>query len=535
MFNERSVLFNMSDKLNSNYILELKLKTNKNQEAILNKRFLIAENMQNKVIKYAINQINELRKNKLYKKFLKLYLDEKDPNLKKYYSDELTKIRKEFKLTKTDLEKYIKVQQHLYKSHIDSTTAQKLADNVWRGVQKVLFSNGKKLHFKKRFSLISLEGKSNKTGIMFKLDTKMLIWNNLQIPVKIRKNDLYVKEALLNPNMKKRIRYCRIIRKPFKHGFKYFLQIVLGGTPPIKKVAIKNKEGEITKIVKRNFIGKGRVGLDIGTSTIAITSKTKVVLEELAKNVKKYDIEIAKLSQSLERKRKQANPDNYNIDGTIKKGSKKWIKTKGYIKTLLCLKDMYRQKSTYIKLEHSKLANFILSLGTDIYVETMDFKALAKRAKKQRERSEKLSIINDKHGNKKSVYKYKKKKRFGKSITNKAPSSLISIIDRKLSYIGKNIEKINTCTFKASKYNHVTNKYEKPTLSDRWKNINGNEIQRDLYSAFLLMNSNKSKTKSNRKECISNFDNFLKLHNEEIERLKTLKSKGIKHPKSFGL
>lgn len=165
----------------------------------------------------------------------------------------------------------------------------------------------------------------------------------------------------------------------------------------------------------------------------------------------------------------------------------------------------------------------------------MDFKALAKRAKKQRERSEKLSIINDKHGNKKSVYKYKKKKRFGKSITNKAPSSLISIIDRKLSYIGKNIEKINTCTFKASKYNHVTNKYEKPTLSDRWKNINGNEIQRDLYSAFLLMNSNKSKTKSNRKECISNFDNFLKLHNEEIERLKTLKSKGIKHPKSFGL
>lgn len=31
MFNERSVLFNMSDKLNANYILELKLKTNKNQ------------------------------------------------------------------------------------------------------------------------------------------------------------------------------------------------------------------------------------------------------------------------------------------------------------------------------------------------------------------------------------------------------------------------------------------------------------------------------------------------------------------------
>ena len=28
-------LFNMSDKLNSNYILELKLKTNKNQEAFI--------------------------------------------------------------------------------------------------------------------------------------------------------------------------------------------------------------------------------------------------------------------------------------------------------------------------------------------------------------------------------------------------------------------------------------------------------------------------------------------------------------------
>ena len=51
------------------------------------------------------------------------------------------------------------------------------------------------------------------------------------------------------------------------------------------------------------------------------------------------------------------------------------------MKTLFKLKNLYRLKSNYIKLEHNKLAKEILSLGNEIYVETMNYKALQKKAK----------------------------------------------------------------------------------------------------------------------------------------------------------
>ena len=50
----------------------------------------------------------------------------------------------------------------------------------------------------------------------------------------------------------------------------------------------------------------------------------------------------------------------------------------------------------------------------------MNFKALAKRAKKT-EKSKKTG-------------RFKRKKRFGKSILNKAPSKVLTILDRKLLY-----------------------------------------------------------------------------------------------------
>ncbi|EGN65977.1 hypothetical protein HMPREF0401_01990 [Fusobacterium animalis 11_3_2] len=101
----------------------------------------------------------------------------------------------------------------------------------------------------------------------------------------------------------------------------------------------------------------------------------------------------------------------------------------------------------------------------------MSFKGLQRRSKKT-EMSEKTG-------------KFKKKKRFGKSLSNRAPALLIEIINRKLEYIGKNIIKIDTFKVKASQLNHSTNEYEKKSLSKRWVEISGNKIQRDLYSAFF--------------------------------------------------
>jgi hypothetical protein len=237
----------------------------------------------------------------------------------------------------------------------------------------------------------------------------------------------------------------------------------------------------------------------------------------------------------MDKSRKLMNPQNFDEDGNIKKNTKKfkkkWNLSHTYRLDRNKLRTLYRKKSAYIKQSHEMLANRILALGNRVFVEDMNFKALQKKAKKT-ERSEKLSTIIDKNGNEKQVHKYKKKKRFGKSINNKAPAMAISIIDRKLHYRHSEIHKVNTRTFKASQYNHITNEYNPKGLTVRGQVILPKTwIQRDLYSSFLLMNSNDDLQTTNRDKCFNTFDSFLTLHNKCVEQIK----RTVKHrPKSFG-
>ena len=121
------------------------------------------------------------------------------------------------------------------------------------------------------------------------------------------------------------------------------------------------------------------------------------------------------------------------------------------------------------------LANHILSLGLDVRVETMNFKGLQAKAKK--------TEVSEKTG------RYKRKKRFGKSLANRAPSMLLSIIDNKLKYFGLKLKRIDTAKVKASQFEHFTQTYVKKKLSKRWNHFEQGDVQRDLYSAFLIMNT----------------------------------------------
>ena len=115
--------------------------------------------------------------------------------------------------------------------------------------------------------------------------------------------------------------------------------------------------------------------------------------------------------------------------------------------------------------------------------------------------------------------RFKRKKRFGKSIANRAPAMLLEIINRKLSYYDKQLIKIDTWNAKASQFNHFDGTYHKKTLSQRWNDFNGIKIQRDLYSAFLIMNTANDLKSFDIDKCNERFDNFYRLHNIEVKRL----------------
>lgn len=338
------------------------------------------------------------------------------------------------------------------------------------------------------------------------IHTNSIVWNKLNIPLIIKNNDLYTQKAIQD-----KIKYCRIVRKFIRGKYKYYVQLIMTGIPPIK---CNIETGEI-----KNDVGTGVVGIDIGTRTIAFSSKHDVKLLELCPEVENIEHKKLILQRKLDRQRRSNNINNYNSDGTIKRGVKlNWYKSNKYIKTQNELKEIQRKQAIIRKQSHEKLANYIISLGDRILVETMQFQGLQKRSK---------NTTKNKQG------KYNKKKRFGKSLGNKAPAMLIEIINRKLKYRDLEILKINTQKVKASQYNHFSNEYDKKELKDRWnEDIN---IQRDMYSSFLIMNVNNDLETINQDKCTETYDKFKILHDKEMKRLRELKNNGVKLISSMGI
>ena len=346
-----------------------------------------------------------------------------------------------------------------FKQNIGSQMAQNIAERAFRAVEKVMYGNGKKVRFCSIGRFFSLEEKTNKTGLRYFPENKRMEWLGLILPVILKDRDEYAHLVLQD-----KIKYCRLLRKQIRGKNRYFVQFVVEGFPPKKRNQNYSKDE------------KARVGLDIGTSTLAIASETEVKLLELAEGLSVEERKKRILQRKLDLGRRANNPNKYNEDGTINKSNReKWIQSENYKKTRKELAEMSRKVADKRRIAHNQLANHILSLGLDVRVETMNFKGFQAKAKK--------TEVSEKTG------RYKRKKRFGKSLANRAPSMLLSIIDNKLKVFGLSLKRIDTAKVKASQFEHFTQTYVRKKLSKRWNHFEQGDVQRDLYSAFLIMNT----------------------------------------------
>ena len=484
------------------FVLELKLNTFPADDSALLERFYYAFLMKNRLIRHARRALSSMRQDKEYRFLMTEYIslkgkdDKASKRLRNDIGDELSRIRTSYGLSEYQFHAWIAVQQYRYSKHIDSLTAQKIATNVWQSVEAVLFRKGKTIHFQKLDNLMSLEGKNNASGIRFK--DGRLCWNGLVIQPRIRKCDTYAREALT-----RRVKYCRIVRKPMGISYHWYLQLILEGKPPVKH-----------KIID------GRAGIDQGTSTEAVFSKQGCILTELAPDNRDISHKVRKLSRKMDRSRRAMNPDNYNADGTIKprQSRKPWVHSRTYKADRMRLKTLRRRNADTVHQSEEILANEILEHhGSDIITEQMDYKALQLKAKEDR--------ISEKTG------RHLSRKRFGKSLAKHAPARFLSVLERKLSYINKTVNYVDTWKFKASQYDHVLGDYVKPGLSSRSKTVGGHVVQRDLYSAFLLWAA-LDDTTVDRDLCFESFPLFLSFQGACISKL----LKDNKHyPSSFGL
>ena len=287
---------------------------------------------------------------------------------------------------------------------------------------------------------------------------------------------------------KNRIKFCRVLKRHIRGKKKYFLQIVFEGTP------------------ETDFqIGKGEVGLDIGTSTVAICSDEEVRLLKLSETEQETR-KIRILQRSLERKRRMANPDNYDENGRIKKKRKEWKLSKNYFKELKKLKEAYRKKRVKDNQYKNILVKFILSQGDTVKTEKTSVNSWKSKSKK--------TAINKSNG------KTISKKRFGKAVNSNAPGTLKRKLKEKLSYFGKKLIEINPFKTKASQFNHISQEFKKCSLEVRFKElVQGIVVQRDLYSAFLIKNV-ENLSEYNMEKINWQFNEFYEKQLKEVERIK---------------
>lgn len=483
------------------FVLTLKLNTSERDAHVLHDRFFAAFLMTNALVKHARKRLAGLRQDRRYRALMeeRRPLVGKTDRVSKHrlarINEALKALRLEYGLSEYQFHAWIKEQQHRYRSRVDSDTAQKQVTRVWRAVEGVLFRKGKTIHFKRFDDLASLEGKSAHSPMRMK--DGRLHWSGLVIQPRIRKDDAYARAALRG-----RVKYCRVVRKPMRLRDHYYLQLVIEGRPP----------------AKHPFLPDGRVGLDQGTSTEAIVSEDGKCLLAALPDKTSSEKELRRIRRRMDRSKRASNPDNYLPDGRVKPHPHRFVKTKRYRRDRMRMKALCRKQADASRQYAECLANTILcEYGSDVITERMNYRALQRKAKE--------ASVNPDTGT------FRSRKRFGKSLLHHAPARFRTTLNRKLAYIGKEVFLVDTFAYRASQFHHDTGEYIPPGLQNRAKRICGAEVQRDLYSAFLLMCA-ADETVPDTAACERIFPAFLAGMEAELARL--LKEEK-NHPSSMGL
>lgn len=386
-----------------------------------------------------------------------------------------------------------------------------IGKDIYASLEDYFYGNGKDLHFKNK--------KDNNTiKFFYKEDTdkfcKIDRINNtitfskssgfnkgkkMVIPFKRNKKHVYEDKVLGST-----IKQVAIVKKLIRGKEKYYLQLTVEGVP-------------YDKGVER---GEGVIGVDPGTSKVTCYGKT-IIQYKNPEDVVKLENKIAELNRSLDRKRRMANPNKYNEDGTIKRGNHdKWVETNNYIKDKNKLHELQRKSATKKKIVQLKYINKLISEGNKLIIEDNDIAGWAKRKKE-------TEVKED--------GKYASKKRFGKSIASSAPSQFLTLLTNKFKMVygndsvymvdqkdakatGTDFTKLKSDinfnehnTDKNLYYTHVKVGVSKIELSD------GNVHHRHALAAFNLKNWDPVKKEYKIKEMRENYINFCKEEKKALD------------------
>ena len=517
----------------------------------------------------------QLVRTKRYRNLKSLYKKAKDEDDKKQLASitaQMQEMQELYSVTWNFCRREMDKIKDIY--HINSIFARSKAEDVWSGVKKCLYGDGNTIHFKKYGDYPEIRAKEIKRGISiypvvsdngnnslrlhimksefnltvnkpkhnktrsgnivsdilephdrFAEDEANAVCRYLENPDVIDKAavDLYEKTGELLDTY--RPCYVSLVIREIRGELRIFAHITIEGVAKTKF----NKDG-----TRRHQYGKGFIGCDIGPQSIAYTSKEEVGLKNHAErgaSIKAREQKEARILRKMDRSRRAVNPENYNADGTIRKGKKTWKKSNRYKKLHSQYRNICRIAAENRHLAINEGVNHMRALGNVFITEPQNAKKLQKRSKKT-ERQDKPSIIQKPDGTKQLVYKYKRKKRFGKSIKNRCPGYFQAQVKATFERTGGVYIEVPV-TYRASQYDHTCNKYIKKALSQRMYELaNGARVQRDWYSSFLMYCIGTDLQNISRYKCKRYFDElyakYLELEQYIINNKIIVMNSGIK-------
>lgn len=249
----------------------------------------------NELVSLTRKNYDQLMRTKKYRKLLKLYGNTEDKNKRKALASQLNDMQKSYNVT-WDFGR-ISMIPIGKKYSIDAVFALAKAEDIWRGMEKCLYGNGKTTHFSKYGKLPCIRAKQINRGIPMFVEDGKLRFKLRKMQFGIQVNDNFqsdeanaVLSYLENPDKMDadavntlieeacgidtyRPCYATLVPRLIRGKYRVYLHLTIKGKAKPKYDRFDNP---------RHKYGKGMIGADIGTQTVAYTSDTEVGLKNLS-------------------------------------------------------------------------------------------------------------------------------------------------------------------------------------------------------------------------------------------------------------
>ena len=366
---------------------------------------------------------------------------------------------------------------------IGSHVAQQIATRAWQAVEKLLFGKAKRVRFKRKGEFFSFEGKDNLQILRLlgvEEGSPYVVLHQQRFRLKFDSENNHHVHALGS-----RVKYVRIIKRRIGEETRYFAQGILEGLPYNDQVKQAKARLRVQKLLGKEVFKKAEnipidmrevIAYDVGPKHIAVSTPIHSFKRPLAPGIKNKATESRRTQRAMNRSRRANNPNNFNENGTAKKGKREWVKSNNYLHLQRRLGDTKRRQAEQRKTEHGTLANEMLTLGTTIKTEAISAVALQKR--------------------------------YGKSVGIHAPGSFKAMLSRKAANARGRVEDVNTyqtclsqmCLCGARKKKPLRQREHK--CSECGLGINA-KIDRDEFSAFLALYTHNVETGNKRKKKVT--------------------------------